>query len=175
MFMIQNKDNNDRRVLLTQIYPFINNNAFFDGFFDINFESFSYRITESQNNSIIETGDLNRFCEKHNCDMNLPDKIDESFYFHRLFQIEVEMPKFSTLIINYEVNKRFLLRENFPYDASKGLLFPSSYVSVLGNGSKFVSFDSTIVTVPFPDFSMPFNVLTLVLIVIHQLFNFIII
>lgn len=77
----------------------------------------------------------------------------------------------SQIVIQYTALKRFLHRERFEPDVSRGLAINPTIISYsYQNISKLLSITSSdIVTIPYPDASMPFNVITLVRIFIYFL------
>lgn len=80
------------------------------------------------------------------------------------------LPPGSSLVVSLRLQKRFLKREYIPADASKGMHLASGAVhwqwlrETEGEEGLWHSFipPAALVTVPFPDASMPFNVITMV-------------
>jgi hypothetical protein len=83
-----------------------------------------------------------------------------------LIFFQIEIPEDSKLDLRYQTHKRIRSRESFLHDASRGARLPLALL-VLAN-DKGVSASTTyllgsqLVSSPTPDFSMPFNVITLV-------------
>ena len=71
-----------------------------------------------------------------------------------------------SLLFQYDCRKVFRHREHFPHDASRGLIVQPAIIEVReGNDismQTFVVGSNLLVTSSTPDFSMPFNVITLV-------------
>jgi hypothetical protein len=79
----------------------------------------------------------------------------------------IELPPGHHVTTHYKAVKRLLHRESYPNDASRGLEIPPTFIDVhwQHNGSVHTMFTSTdpgLIAMPIPDFSMPFNVITLV-------------
>jgi len=76
------------------------------------------------------------------------------------------LPPKCKLVLSLEFRKRFLKREFIPTDASKGIHVPGGAVHWRWDGgegvwSTYIA-PAALVSVPFPDASMPFNVITMV-------------
>lgn len=81
----------------------------------------------------------------------------------------ISIPPWATLHVTVTAKKRLLHREDYPTDASRGFEIPPALIQIhsIGNASysnekpHLISTQSCLVTFPFPDFTMPFNVITL--------------
>jgi phosphatidylinositol glycan class T len=64
--------------------------------------------------------------------------------------------------MSYEFDKEFLPLEDFPPDANRGFPVPPAVFEYQGHsGTVLGATDSLVVSLPLPDFSMPYNVVTL--------------
>ena len=90
-------------------------------------------------------------------------------------RFSLTLPAHSALVVSLRLHKRFLKRELVPTDASKGMHMASGAVHwrwQSGEGSEDEAKESspwhsyipavTLISIPFPDGSMPFNVITMV-------------
>lgn len=79
---------------------------------------------------------------------------------------QIEIPENSKLNLQYQIHKRIRLRESFSHDASRGARLPLALLVLDGDKGAFAKhtflLGSQLVSSPIPDFSMPFNVITLV-------------
>ena len=79
---------------------------------------------------------------------------------------DVNLSYGESLLLQYDCRKVFRHRERFPHDASRGLIVQPAIIRVHEkNGMSTQNFAlglNLLVTSPIPDFSMPFNVITLV-------------
>lgn len=82
-------------------------------------------------------------------------------------QLELEMviaPK-STVILNYDFDKALLFIEEYPPDANHGFEIPPAVLTLISDDDNTSPFSirttSLLLTLPTPDFSMPYNVIIL--------------
>lgn len=82
-------------------------------------------------------------------------------------QIEIEMviaPR-SSVILNYDFDKSLLFIEEYPPDANHGFEIPPAVLTLVSKDPSDSSFSirttSLLLTLPTPDFSMPYNVIIL--------------
>ena len=68
-----------------------------------------------------------------------------------------EVPPNSNLTTQFEAHKRFLHRDDYDADASRGVQVPPVFLIIEGEG--FFVTPSRLITMPIPDFSMPYNVI----------------
>jgi hypothetical protein len=84
---------------------------------------------------------------------------------HSAVIFSVLLPPQCTLVTSLHLHKRFLKREHIPTDASKGVHVPAGAVHWQWEGAKELNLfipPMALISVPFPDASMPFNVITMV-------------
>jgi hypothetical protein len=82
------------------------------------------------------------------------------------FAWNISMPCDHQLTIQYEASKKFLHRERFESDVSRGLAINPTIISVYAHRNQSYKIlavtAADVVMMPYPDASMPFNVITLV-------------
>ena len=91
-------------------------------------------------------------------------------YFEKIVNnIEINLHPKEEFLLEYVVKKTFRRIENYPHDANYGIVIPSSTVygnSIQGLNNSTTKFiirsETNLVPRMLPDFSMPFNVITLV-------------
>jgi hypothetical protein len=91
-------------------------------------------------------------------------------YFEKIVNnIEINLHPREEFLLEYVVKKTFRRIENYPHDANYGIIIPPSTVcgnSIHGLNNSTVKFiirsETNLVPRMLPDFSMPFNVITLV-------------
>jgi hypothetical protein len=94
-----------------------------------------------------------------------------AYPYKRIFSLYslIEVPENTTLQYRYQFRKRVRSRESFPHDASRGTHLPLSLLKTESSYSPGHPMYQTtyflghlLIVNPIPDFSMPFNVITLV-------------
>ncbi|KAI6201878.1 GPI transamidase component PIG-T [Aphelenchoides besseyi] len=93
-----------------------------------------------------------------------------------LIEMILEIPPKSTCEISYEVQKGFLRFDEYPPDSSSGIHVPGPILNILpGQWSEStirIHGEPTIVLLPIPDFSMPFNVICFVCTIVALFFQY---
>lgn len=80
------------------------------------------------------------------------------------FELSITLPPLLTLTLNYQFQKSLLLYHEYPPDANHGFAIEPALVYVLNNEGKpkfELRTTSLLLTLPTPDFSMPYNVIIL--------------
>jgi len=92
------------------------------------------------------------------------DSYIDSDYDHRFDSISwsFELPPNTVLVANYVGLKRFMHMSAFPPDASRGIEVPPSIVHHSIYPRERIITSSHVISLPLSDFSMSFNVITLV-------------
>ncbi|KAI6201902.1 hypothetical protein M3Y96_00891600 [Aphelenchoides besseyi] len=93
-----------------------------------------------------------------------------------LIEMILEIPPKSTCEISYEFQKGFLRFDEYPPDSSSGIHVPGPILNILpGQWSEStirIHGEPTIVLLPIPDFSMPFNVICFVCTIVALFFQY---
>lgn len=78
-------------------------------------------------------------------------------------ELIVTIPAYKTLTLDYKFDKSLLLYAEYPPDANHGFAVEPAIVTVLDNGEPWYQLRTTssLVVLPTPDFSMPYNVIIL--------------
>lgn len=79
-------------------------------------------------------------------------------------ELFITVPPESSLIINYDFDKSLLLYAEYPPDANHGFDVEPAAISVIGDDNEIfyeMHTTSLLLTLPTPDFSMPYNVIIL--------------
>ncbi|CAH6720419.1 GPI transamidase component Gpi16p [[Candida] jaroonii] len=78
-------------------------------------------------------------------------------------ELEVIIPAHKTLILNYKFDKSLLLYAEYPPDANHGFSVEPAVITVFNDSGKLFELRTTssLITLPTPDFSMPYNVIIL--------------
>lgn len=79
------------------------------------------------------------------------------------FELEFELPAFGDLTFTYDFDKSLLLYAEYPPDANHGFSIAPAVVKVVENNENVYEMrtNSLLLTLPTPDFSMPYNVIIL--------------
>lgn len=80
------------------------------------------------------------------------------------FELSIEIPPLLTLTLNYQFQKSLLLYHEYPPDANHGFAIEPAVIYVLNEEGKpkfELRTTSLLLTLPTPDFSMPYNVIIL--------------
>lgn len=80
------------------------------------------------------------------------------------FELSIELPPLLTLTLNYQFQKSLLLYHEYPPDANHGFSIEPAVIYVLNDEGKpkfELRTTSLLLTLPTPDFSMPYNVIIL--------------
>lgn len=88
-----------------------------------------------------------------------------------IFEFQISLPPLSTLIFTVEFDKVFLKYTEHPPDANRGFDLSPSIVTCSQIPSTRYYTESLIVSLPTPDFSMPYNVITLTCTVVSLFFG----
>lgn len=138
------------------------------------YNTYKYHLTSSFNNSAESMHVLNRPDTKMVGPMRLGDIMDNVDSSGTLTTIAsyFTLPPNSVLTVCMNATKRHASRESQPSDASRGREMPSVRITVKISNSENENCQAqkdlallsspSLVTMPFPDASMPFNVITLV-------------
>ncbi|KAF6066428.1 Gpi16 subunit, GPI transamidase component family protein [Candida albicans] len=89
-------------------------------------------------------------------------------------ELIMEVPAKSTLAISYDFDKSLLLYREYPPDANHGFDVEPAVISVFDKDSeKVYEFRTTslLLTLPTPDFSMPYNVIIMTCTVLSMVFG----
>ncbi|KAI6235355.1 hypothetical protein M3Y95_00042900 [Aphelenchoides besseyi] len=93
-----------------------------------------------------------------------------------LIEMLLEIPSKSTCEISYEFQKGFLRFDEYPPDSSSGIHVPGPILNILpGQWTEStirIHAEPTIVLLPIPDFSMPFNVICFVCTIVALFFQY---
>lgn len=126
---------------------------------------------EVQNSSGIfqNTNSFNGFLRKH--ELTESDYIKDRYYkpaIDRLrpsqLEFSISLPPKLSLVLTYQFDKSLLLYHEYPPDANHGFSIEPAVITILGKDQTAVyEFRSTslLLTLPTPDFSMPYNVIIL--------------
>lgn len=78
-------------------------------------------------------------------------------------ELKVKVPAHQTLALDYKFDKSLLLYAEYPPDANHGFAVEPAIVTVLEDGKPWYQLRTTssLVVLPTPDFSMPYNVIIL--------------
>ncbi|CAK7903030.1 GPI transamidase component Gpi16p [[Candida] anglica] len=80
-------------------------------------------------------------------------------------ELTIELPPQTSMTLTYQFDKSLLLYAEYPPDANHGFTVEPAVVTVLGGQDKKSVYElrttSLLVTLPTPDFSMPYNVIIL--------------
>lgn len=78
-------------------------------------------------------------------------------------EFEIELPPLETISLSYEYDKSLLLYSEYPPDANHGYEIAPAVVIVFADGLPIYEMRSTssLLSLPTPDFSMPYNVIIL--------------
>lgn len=82
----------------------------------------------------------------------------------------LRLPPLSETTIAFHVQPAFMRREAYPADPNRGLDMPAAVLTVLPTGERLYSAPEA-VRLPLPDFSMPFNVVILTMVVMWLTFH----
>lgn len=112
---------------------------------------------KENNGSYEKVDDLNKYIELS----YYHPAIDRKRPSH--MELTVSLPPKKTLTLNYKFDKSLLLIAEYPPDANHGFLVDPAVITVLEGNKKVYEFRTTssLVTLPTPDFSMPYNVIIL--------------
>lgn len=94
-------------------------------------------------------------------------------------EFTIELPAHTTMTLNYQFDKSLLLYSEYPPDANHGFTVEPAVITVLDPQTKQTLYElrttSSLVTLPTPDFSMPYNVIiltsTIMALVFGSVFN----
>ncbi|CAH2355242.1 GPI transamidase component Gpi16p [[Candida] railenensis] len=97
-------------------------------------------------------------------------------------ELTIELPPHTTMTLNYQFDKSLLLYAEYPPDANHGFAIEPAVITVLdlntGESAYQLRTTSLLVTLPTPDFSMPYNVIiltsTVMALVFGSVFNLLI-
>lgn len=97
-------------------------------------------------------------------------------------ELTIELPPQTTMTLNYQFDKSLLLYAEYPPDANHGFAIEPAVITVLnlntGESVYQLRTTSLLVTLPTPDFSMPYNVIiltsTVMALVFGSVFNLLI-
>lgn len=81
-----------------------------------------------------------------------------------LIEARLRLPARSTVTVLLDYEKAFMRYHEYPSDANRGFDVPAAIVVVRGNGStpdRRIYSTSSLIMLPLPDFSMPYNVIIL--------------
>lgn len=76
-------------------------------------------------------------------------------------ELLIEIPARTTAELTYEFEKAGLRYTEYPPDANRGFDVPPAIVRILGEDGGYLRTTSLLLTLPTPDFSMPYNVIIL--------------
>ncbi|KAK6200181.1 putative GPI transamidase component [Scheffersomyces amazonensis] len=98
--------------------------------------------------------------------------IDRSRPSH--LELLISIPANSTIILTYQFDKSLLLYHEYPPDANHGFAVEPAIITVLDNQGKDIyelRTTSLLLTLPTPDFSMPYNVIIMTCTIMSLMFG----